>query len=143
MRTFLFTLHILTCVSLIIVVLIQRGKGSDMGAMLGGGGSNTVFGARGAGNFLTKLTTSAAIIFMVTSLSLSYLATQDSKATIFDGSAIEETIPAEDLEPAVPAIDPSLLEEIEDSAAGGLEEIEDAVAGAIDDATQTQATPTS
>ena len=142
MRTFLFTLPILTCVSLIIVVLIQRGKGSDMGAMLGGGGSNTVFGARGAGNFLTKLTTSAAIIFMVTSLSLSYLAAQDSKDTIFDDSAIEETIPAEDLEPAAPAIDPSLLEEIEDSPAGGLEEIEDAVAGASDDAAQTQATPT-
>ena len=52
MRTFLYTLHIVTCLSLIVVVLIQRGKGADMGAMLGGGGSQTVFGARGAGNFL-------------------------------------------------------------------------------------------
>ena len=62
MRTFLFTLHILTCVSLIIVVLIQRGKGANMGAMLGGGGSQTVFGARGAGNFLTKLTTGLSTV---------------------------------------------------------------------------------
>jgi preprotein translocase subunit SecG len=133
MRTFLFTLHILTCVSLIIVVLIQRGKGSDMGAMLGGGGSNTVFGARGAGNFLTKLTTGAAVIFMITSLSLSYLATQDSKDSIFDGAAIEETLPAAELQKAAPVVDPSLLEEIEDAAVGGLEEVEDAAAGALDE----------
>ncbi|MEZ4216706.1 MAG: preprotein translocase subunit SecG [Myxococcota bacterium] len=118
MRTFLYTLHILTCLSLIVVVLIQRGKGADMGAMLGGGGSQTVFGPRGAGNFLTKLTTGAAIVFMVTSLSLSYLAAQDSKSTIFDDDASDAAVvaPAEE---AQPAVDPSLLEEIETPAATG------------------------
>lgn len=122
MRTFLYTLHIVTCLSLIVVVLIQRGKGADMGAMLGGGGSQTVFGARGAGNFLTRLTTGAAVLFMVTSLMLSYVATQDSKSTIFDADAAIE-------EPATPSATPDaagagLLEEIEDVPAGALEEIE-------------------
>ena len=56
MTTFLYVLHFLVCFVLIVVVLLQRGKGSDMGAALGGGGSNTVFGARGAGNFLSKAT---------------------------------------------------------------------------------------
>jgi preprotein translocase subunit SecG len=78
MNTFLVVLHIMACVVLVLVVLLQRGKGSDVGAALGGGGSNTVFGSRGAGNFLTKLTTASAIIFMTTSLSLAYLGNQSS-----------------------------------------------------------------
>ncbi len=90
MNTFLTTLHVMTAVSLILVVLLQRGKGADLGAALGGGGANTVFGARGAGNFLTKLTTGAAIVFMLTSLSLSYLATQDSGVQIFDDEPLLE-----------------------------------------------------
>ena len=68
MTLFLTVLHVLVCIVLILVVLLQRGKGSDIGAALGGGGGNTVFGARGAGNFLTKITTGAAITFMMTSL---------------------------------------------------------------------------
>ncbi len=65
------SLHVATCVCLIAIVLLQHGKGADIGVSFGGGGSNTVFGARGAGNFLTKLTTGAAIVFMVTSFTLS------------------------------------------------------------------------
>ena len=90
MNTFLLVLHVMVCLVLILVVLLQRGKGSDMGSALGGGGSNTVFGSRGAGNFLTKLTTGAAIGFMLTSLSLSYQTTQGSNVLEFD-AAVEET----------------------------------------------------
>jgi preprotein translocase subunit SecG len=64
-------LHVLTCVMLIAVVLLQHGKGAEIGVQFGGGSSQTVFGARGAGNFLTKATTGAAVIFMITSLTLS------------------------------------------------------------------------
>jgi preprotein translocase subunit SecG len=78
MSEFLTTLHVMVCISLVAVVLLQRGKGADIGAALGGGSSNTVFGGRGAGNFLTKLTTGCAIVFMLTSLSLSYLGSQES-----------------------------------------------------------------
>jgi preprotein translocase subunit SecG len=98
MVTFLTVLHIMVCVVLILVVLLQRGKGSDIGAALGGGGSNTVFGGRGAGNFLTKITTASAITFMVTSLSLSYLGSQASRSLIFDeDEVIEETSPLEEV----------------------------------------------
>jgi preprotein translocase subunit SecG len=93
MNAFLLVLHILVCVILILVVLLQRGKGSDMGAALGGGGSNTVFGSRGAGNFLTRLTTAAAIGFMLTSLSLSYLTNRDANVLVFDEEELQELAP--------------------------------------------------
>ena len=64
-------IHVFACLFLIVVVLLQTGKGADMGAVFGGG-SQTLFGSGGAGNLLTKLTTGTAIAFMVTSLILSY-----------------------------------------------------------------------
>ena len=72
MQIFLTTVHILTCFFLIAVVLLQHGKGADIGAAFGAGASNTVFGSRGAGNFLTKLTTGGVVVFMLTSITLSY-----------------------------------------------------------------------
>ena len=84
MTTFLTVLHVLVCIFLIGVVLLQRGKGAEIGAVFGGGGSSTVFGSRGAGNFLSKLTTAAAIVFMITSLSLAYLWTVASSERLFD-----------------------------------------------------------
>jgi len=65
------TIHVMACLFLIVVVLLQTGKGADMGAVFGGG-SQTLFGSSGAGNFLTKLTTGIAILFMLTSLVLTY-----------------------------------------------------------------------
>jgi len=64
-------LHILSCFVLVIVVLLQAGKGANMGAAFGGS-SQTVFGSSGAGTFLGKMTTAVAVIFMLTSLFLSY-----------------------------------------------------------------------
>jgi len=64
-------IHVLACVFLIAVVLLQTGKGADIGAVFGGG-SQTLFGSGGAGNFLTRLTTATAIAFMLTSLILTY-----------------------------------------------------------------------
>ena len=60
MTIFLTVLHVMVCLVLVVVVLLQHGKGADIGAVFGGGASNTVFGSRGAGNFLTRLTTGAA-----------------------------------------------------------------------------------
>ena len=65
------------------------GKGAEMGAVFGGGASSTVFGSRGAGNFLTKLTTGFAVIFMLTSLSLSYIGTRTSGDQLFEEGVIE------------------------------------------------------
>src|SRR5258706_16012717 len=82
-------LHVIVCVFLIAVVLLQRGKGAQVGAVFGGGGGATMFGGRGAGNFLTKLTTGAAIVFMITSLSLAYMRINRGER-LFEGSAVEE-----------------------------------------------------
>src|SRR6266545_5486785 len=80
MHTFLTGLHIVVCVFLILVVLLQAGKGGGMGIAFGGAGSQTVFGSSGAGNFLTRLTSITAIVFLLTSLGLAHYASQqDSK----------------------------------------------------------------
>ena len=92
----LTVLHVLACFVLIAVVLLQRGKGAEMGAVFGGGASSTVFGSRGAGNFLTKLTTGCAVVFMMTSLSLSYIGTQDAGDQLFEDGVIEESADGED-----------------------------------------------
>ncbi len=73
MSIFLIIIHIIVCIALIMIVLLQTGKGADMGAAFGGGSSQTLFGSTGASTFLSKATTAAAIIFMVTSLALAYM----------------------------------------------------------------------
>ncbi|RPJ36904.1 MAG: preprotein translocase subunit SecG [Deltaproteobacteria bacterium] len=65
-------LHIVVCFLLIVIVLLQTGKGADIGAAFGGGSSQTVFGSAGPGGFLTKITTAVAVVFMITSIGLAY-----------------------------------------------------------------------
>ena len=72
-------IHVLIAVGLIGLVLIQQGKGADAGAAFGGGASGTVFGAEGASSFLTRSTAILAILFFISSLTLTYLATQRVK----------------------------------------------------------------
>jgi preprotein translocase subunit SecG len=72
MQTLLQVIHIIDAFVLILVVLLQQGKGAGMGLAFGGA-SSSVFGGAGAGNFFTKVTTWAAVVFMITSLSLAYL----------------------------------------------------------------------
>jgi preprotein translocase subunit SecG len=72
LQTFLNIIHVIVCLFLILVVLLQQGKGGGLGA-LGGGGAAQVFGGRGAGNFMTRLTAICAAVFMITSISLAYL----------------------------------------------------------------------
>ena len=92
--TILFTLiHIIVCFFLIVVVLLQSGKAADLAGAFGGMGSQTAFGPRGSATLLSKATTLAAAIFMVTSLTLAILATRG--ATASSGSILErEKAPA-------------------------------------------------
>jgi preprotein translocase subunit SecG len=76
MKTVLLIIHIVVSASLVALVLIQRGKGADIGAAFGSGASQTVFGARGSGSFLSRATAILAAMFFVTSLSLAYLTGQ-------------------------------------------------------------------
>jgi preprotein translocase subunit SecG len=76
METVLYIVHILVCIGLLPIILLQSGKGGGVSAVFGGGSSGTVFGSRGASTFLTRMTTASAIIFMVTSLGLSYISSK-------------------------------------------------------------------
>ncbi|MEC4674173.1 MAG: preprotein translocase subunit SecG [Nitrospirota bacterium] len=76
MHTFLIVLHLLVCFLMIASILLQAGKGAEIGASFGGS-SQTVFGSRGPGTFLSKVTVGAALIFMLTSLSLAILSRGD------------------------------------------------------------------
>jgi preprotein translocase subunit SecG len=82
MITLLTIVHIFVCLFLGIIVLLQHGKGADIGATFGGG-SQTVFGSRGAATFLSKLTVACAVVFMLTSLSLAYLSSRSASKSIF------------------------------------------------------------
>ncbi len=108
MIAFLVTIHILVSFALIIVVLLQAGKGAEMGATFGTGGSQSLFGVGGGATFLSKLTTAAAIIFMVTSLALAYLSSKPSTSSIMPStvkpmsSAPIQPIPQQQNKPASP-----------------------------------------
>ena len=78
----LIALHVIVSLALIVIVLLQSGKGAEMGASFGSGGSQSVFGAGGGNTFMSKLTTSAAIIFMLTSLTLAYLGGKTGSSSI-------------------------------------------------------------
>jgi len=83
MVPFVVATHVVVCIALILIVLLQAGKGADMGAAFGGS-SQTIFGSSGAGGFMEKLTAVAAIIFMLTSLTLSYFSAQQSGSSIME-----------------------------------------------------------
>jgi preprotein translocase subunit SecG len=85
-------IHVCSCLFLIVVVLLQTGKGADMGAVFGGG-SQTLFGSGGAGNLLTKLTTGTAIAFMLTSLILTAQGRSGS-SSVLNKVPVEAAVPA-------------------------------------------------
>lgn len=82
MITFLIIIHVVVSIALIMIILLQTGKGADMGAAFGGGASQTLFGSSGSSTFLGKATTVAAIVFMVTSLTLAYLSSHGTTGSI-------------------------------------------------------------
>ncbi len=84
--------HVIACIILVLVVLLQAGKGADMGAVFGGA-SSTIFGSSGAGNFLTRLTTGAAVVFMTTSLALTYVGSHGGGSTIMPESGMPKNAP--------------------------------------------------
>jgi len=85
MTIVLTILHVFVSLFLIGVVLLQSGKGAEMGASFGSSGSQSVFGAGGGTSFLSKLTTSVAVIFMLTSLTLAYISGQPSSSSMMSG----------------------------------------------------------
>jgi len=105
--TIIIAVHILVCVALILIVLLQAGKGAEMGAAFGGA-SQTIFGSAGAMGFLTKLTTFAAIIFMITSLLLTLSSTRKASTVMKERPApTAPSVPSEKpAQPQVPVPEP-------------------------------------
>ena len=112
MSILLIIVHVVVCIALIMIVLLQTGKGADMGAAFGGGSSQTLFGSTGASTFLSKATTVAAIVFMVTSLGLAYFSSHGPEESIMEkvkppaeqtAPATTETSPGAETAPAKPA----------------------------------------
>jgi preprotein translocase subunit SecG len=83
-------IHVLVCIFLIVVVLLQSGKAADLAGAFGGMGSQTAFGPRGSATLLSKATTISAVVFMVTSLSLSILATRNAGSAV-GNSVLDKT----------------------------------------------------
>ncbi|MDT8442431.1 MAG: preprotein translocase subunit SecG [Desulfuromonadales bacterium] len=111
MTYFLLTIHVFVCLALIGVVLIQGGKGAEVGAAFGAGASNTVFGASGGQSFLGKMTTGAAIIFMLTSLALAIFWGQPGASSVMPTSVAPISQPASPLPTAtLPATSPTPAE---------------------------------
>lgn len=97
----LMVLHYVAVVVVVVSILLQSGKGMNVGSVFGGGGSQSLFGARGAGNFLTKITTIAALVLLTTSLSLATVANKKARggfgnSVIGQDSVLKDTAPAAD-----------------------------------------------
>src|SRR5215471_3233334 len=104
MYILLWIVHVLVCLFLIVVVLLQSGKAADLAGAFGGMGSQTAFGPRGSATLLSKATTISAVLFMITSLSLSIMATRNAGL----GTTVLEGAPAKPA-PAKPATPPTSI----------------------------------
>jgi len=94
LHTIILTVHVIAGLSVIGFVLLQHGKGADMGAAFGSGASGSLFGATGSANFLSRVTAALAVVFFLTSLSLSYIATSSPRASgsVMDAAPVK-TVP--------------------------------------------------
>ena len=116
-------IHTLIALSIVALVLLQRGKGADAGAGFGAGASGTVFGARGSGSFFSRMTAVMATAFFISSLTLAYLSSQrpTEPESLLQGSPVmeeaEEVVPA--LEEAAPEGDMPALEPAADEVVEG------------------------
>ena len=96
METLLLVIHILAALALVGLVLLQHGKGADVGAAFGSGASGSLFGASGSANFLSRTTAILAVVFFVTSLGLTYFSSQktESKGSVLSKPAQDKSLPA-------------------------------------------------
>jgi len=101
MDTFVTVVHFITATLMIVLILLQQGKGAEMGASLGGGGSNTVFGSTGGGSFFGKLTAGLAVVFFLTSLGLALFAKNAATVTVDDQIPFLQTVEPESDIPSI------------------------------------------
>ncbi len=95
MLTVIAIIHVVISIALIMIVLLQTGRGSEIGAAFGSGSSQTLFGSSGSSGFMTKLTTAAVVIFMITSLVLAYFYSHREYVVKSAPVKAEEKLPAQ------------------------------------------------
>jgi preprotein translocase subunit SecG len=108
----ILVLHILVALGVITLVLLQHGKGADMGAAFGSGASGSLFGATGSANFLSRTTAVLAAVFFITSLSLAYIASNKPKTT---GSVMQDAVTSEPVQIPASASVPNTAETLKSS----------------------------
>lgn len=130
MDTAVTVVHFITAFLIIVLILLQQGKGAEMGASFGGGASNTVFGSTGGGSFFGKLTSILAVVFFCTSLGLALFARNEASANLTDQIPFLETSEIETVESveiAEPVMPTDELEFDEISASEGSSQATDDV----------------
>ena len=105
MQTLVLVLHILAAAGIVVLVLLQHGKGADMGAAFGSGSAGSLFGSAGAANFLSRTTAILAAVFFLTSLGLTYFSAPSKSSGVIEQMQIpgtpQKAVPAQ--QPAAPA----------------------------------------
>ncbi|MGA1843130.1 MAG: preprotein translocase subunit SecG [bacterium] len=96
-------IHLVVCIAMILIIIFQSGKGAEMGAVFGGGASQTAFGSAGPQSFLEKVTAACAVIFMLTSLTLAYMSSVRSSKLIEESPAPMEQPVQPTEQPAEPS----------------------------------------
>lgn len=112
LNSILLVIQVLLSISLIVLILLQHGKGADAGAAFGSGASATVFGARGSGNFLTRATTLIAILFFIVCLGLAYIAS-NHEAPVDSVIAVPQTETAVEESSDLPPTDDAASDELD------------------------------
>jgi preprotein translocase subunit SecG len=122
MQSTVLIVHTLIALSIIILVLVQRGKGAEAGAAFGAGASGTVFGSRGSTNFFSRATAILATAFFATSLTLAYMSSQGAGGP----ASLLESVPAVEVEQQLPEVDPveDAIPALQDTEAGSPEATE-------------------
>jgi len=147
MQTTILIIHTLIALSIIGLVLIQRGKGADVGAAFGSGASGTVFGGRGSTSFFSRATAVLATAFFATSLALAYISSQHSGAPEsllekMPAAEIEQAVPAQPaIDDGVPALDETETAVDDDSAVPALSDDDSGVPALDTDATEGEQPP--
>jgi len=88
LNSLLLVFHVVTAIIIVVLILLQKGKGADMGSAFGAGASGTMFGSKGSANFLSRTTAVLATIFFITSLTLAYL----NKGTVIQTDSILDSV---------------------------------------------------
>ena len=100
MYGFIIGIHLIVCIVMVLVIIFQSSKGAEMGAVFGGGASQTAFGSAGPQDFLEKVTIVCAVIFMLTSLVLAYMSATKTSRLVEEPAPIEQPIQPTQQQPA-------------------------------------------